>query len=736
MTNFFSDCVSCFRPNAQRPVPATSPGREPPADSVQARTEPVVASPSQQRTGLQKHFDGLAELGLSGLTRDLFEQNTRPDAPISTAHLSMEPGSKEQLLDRVATSFLDRNLALFHQRGGAAEVAKSLFLAEKPMLVTGFNVMRDEQGNPIGETDGPGGAASVYRALQLAGKEPVIVTNSASAAGTRAALRELGVSKPRIVVFQPAPGESEDAAAKKLLDKTGTDEVFMLEVPGGNHEGDLLNMRGLSVADINAPRLESLLLAAKERNIMTLAGGDGGNESGLGGIVDKVPLPANGANFRAAVPAGGARVTAWNSNLAGHLVAAHLLRLIGLQDRMHTGAQEANAIKAMTEAGLVDGVNKRPGEAGVDGFPPSVHSEHVEAIRAVLGMRPQVSEKDGHVVFLFDSGNGGLLSLPTVLDALNRSGHDNVQLVLAADHGRSPYGNRPLDGPEGLRIVVQDVLKVGADQIQADVLAAVCNTAGTVFGPQALGGVDVAQGIKPEVLNLLDSTAAAIVEHPEVAGDRPAFFSTARTNDSLAYQDRVKKLSGGKTSVHGVGCPNWATLVDEGLHLSKDPAVQAKVKAEVQKHVDQLLREQPDTTSVWLNCTHYPALAPVIRECLLDAGRPHIKVIDPMPFQAERLVETLNRTPTTQVRPGTSILTSGDKSPVRKTMVGLMPGLLPSLKKPEMPSIHSADFRPPWPGLGAALDAIKQIGSERTSTSTSNPLPKDRQQARKFDTIA
>ncbi|MGT2433957.1 hypothetical protein ACU4HD_43915 [Cupriavidus basilensis] len=125
------------------------------------------------------------------------------------------------------------------------------------------------------------------------------------------------------------------------------------------------------------------------------------------------------------------------------------------------------------------------------------------------------------------------------------------------------------------------------------------------------------------VINLIDVTSRAMVEH---GGDRPAVIATAGTVKSGAYQNRVAELTNGDITPQAVAAHKFADFVNDLKHKSDDPAVKAELQAASDKYVEEL---DPNTTSLWLCCTHYPAMKDFLVTSLQKRGM-DIPVVDPM----------------------------------------------------------------------------------------------------------
>jgi glutamate racemase len=136
------------------------------------------------------------------------------------------------------------------------------------------------------------------------------------------------------------------------------------------------------------------------------------------------------------------------------------------------------------------------------------------------------------------------------------------------------------------------------------------------------------------VLDLIDVTAKAMAEH---GGKHPVLLATPATVEARTYERKLNEASGGKVSLlRSIGAKSWAPLINNLDHLSTKPKDERQVAKEVREFVDQVPRE---ATSVWLCCTHYPALKSQIEEQMAKRGLGHIPVVDPMEYQADSIIE-------------------------------------------------------------------------------------------------
>jgi glutamate racemase len=585
-------------------------------------------------------------------------------------------------LDSLLTAFDGRKLSRFHVAGGAVAAAKALEKCDHVMLLTGFSVAEN-----MPETDGPPGTAALGRSLQALGKVVTYVSDPANAPVLRAAVAALNPEAEkfaRFEVFDEQHGRAK-AAALALVDKIAPDAVVAIELPGRNAEGIRRNMRGADVNGFNGP-VDQLLIEANKRGLTTVGVGDGGNEAGMGGL-QGVPKALDGSTMATAVKAQHP-VTAWNSNLGADAIGAVMLQRAGKLDSLHTPAQLGAAIEATLESGAVDGVTRKAvagdrsddGESvtGVDGFRIEVHGAMLDMLRNVAGgIAPGIHARQtpkGDAPFLiaaFDSSNGGFVAAKNLAGFIEHRSNSDARFLILADHGEAPYGDKT---PQQLQYLVGKGLKT-AEQIGVDVIVMVCNTACTAF-PEAK------DGIRTPVIDLIATTSQAIAEH---GGDRPSAFSTPATAKDPMYPDKVKAASQGKQNLKMVGVESWATLVNDLKHLADPGSADGKaaireVNREVKKYVAKV---DPLSTSVWLCCTHYPALKPMIERAMRDRGLGHIPVIDPMEYQAAATTRQLDQTD--RPEPGTRrqasrpvVLSTGEDEAKVSTSASKLLGMKPA----------------------------------------------------------
>ena len=222
-------------------------------------------------------------------------------------------------------------------------------------LTTGFFV------NGFPETDGPAGTMVVARALQLLGFSPVIVAEPFA----RAYFADLDIA---VLSVQKTYDEQR---YRDLIESFNPVGLISIERCGRNADGDYLNMRGRSVSDLTSS-VDDLFLMAQGQ-IPTIGIGDGGNEIGMGALLDAIEATLE---IDPCVVPVDKLVLASVSNWGAYGLAGCLEELTGKQ-LLPAWEQVKEFIDYTVSLGSVDGVS---GEnvSTVDGY-------DIEVSRAVYG---------------------------------------------------------------------------------------------------------------------------------------------------------------------------------------------------------------------------------------------------------------------------------------------------------------------------------------------------------------
>ena len=211
-----------------------------------------------------------------------------------------------------------------------------------------------------------------------------------------------------------------------------------------------------------------------------------------------------------------------------------------------------------------------------------------------------------HPIGVFDSGVGGLAVLHEIRREL-----PNEDLLYVADSGHAPYGDKSAQVIEERSIAIVEFLV----RQHAKAIVVACNTA---------------TGVAIKALRTrfpLPIIAMEPAVKPAAAHTRSGVIGVLATSRTIA-SDNFAKLHerfGADVKILMQACPGLVEQVEAG-NLSGD-----KTRALVEQYVLPLLAQQADT--LVLGCTHYPFLAPLIREI---AG-PTVTVIDPSAAIAREL---------------------------------------------------------------------------------------------------
>jgi len=211
-----------------------------------------------------------------------------------------------------------------------------------------------------------------------------------------------------------------------------------------------------------------------------------------------------------------------------------------------------------------------------------------------------------HPIGVFDSGVGGLAVLHEIRREL-----PNEDLLYVADSGHAPYGDKSAHVIEARSIAIVEFLI--SQHAKAIVVA--CNTATGV-------AIKALRSRFPVPIIAMEPAVK-----PAAAHTRSGVIGVLATSRTIA-SDNFAKLHerfGADVKILMQACPGLVEQVEAG-NLSGD-----ETRALLERYILPLLAQQADT--LVLGCTHYPFLAPLIREI---AGAT-VTVIDPSAAIAREL---------------------------------------------------------------------------------------------------
>jgi len=236
------------------------------------------------------------------------------------------------------------------------------------LIATGFPV------KGTFETDGPVGAAALYRVLLTLGGNPVLVCGEPLASAIQSDYRVHRVSTG-------LSGESEAEIrlhilnqAQQILSTYEPELIITIELPGRAKDGSYYNMRGINISDQVMSFDDVLLLA----NCPSICIGDGGNEVGMGNIADSLSC----LDIIPCVTKCDELIIADVSNWAAHGIIAMLSKLM---KKDFLGEWDNHrCLEYFVQHGSVDGVT---GEKTMteDGLPCEVTDSVIAQLRHLSG---------------------------------------------------------------------------------------------------------------------------------------------------------------------------------------------------------------------------------------------------------------------------------------------------------------------------------------------------------------
>lgn len=195
-----------------------------------------------------------------------------------------------------------------------------------------------------------------------------------------------------------------------------------------------------------------------------------------------------------------------------------------------------------------------------------------------------------HPIGVFDSGYGGLSILREIVKQL--PAHDFLYL---GDNARSPYGTRSY--ATVYEYTLQCVKWFFQQGCPLVILA--CNTASAkalrTIQQKDLPGLDPSK----RVLGVIRPTAEIIGNYSR--SGHVGVMGTNGTVESNSYVLEIKKFFP-KIKVSQEACPMWVPLVENNEFESRG------ADFFVNRHIENLVKKDPEIDSILLACTHYPFL--------------------------------------------------------------------------------------------------------------------------------
>ena len=194
---------------------------------------------------------------------------------------------------------------------------------------------------------------------------------------------------------------------------------------------------------------------------------------------------------------------------------------------------------------------------------------------------------DNRAIGFFDSGLGGLTSVPVLKRAL-----PNEKVLYFGDTARTPYGSK---SPETVcKFSAQIVDYLVSKNVKLIVIA--CNTVTAM-------ALDMLRERHPDVpiVGVIDPTARRVA-----ADNAPnvGIIGTKVTIESGVYAERIHELNP-EISTYSLACPAFVPLIEEGIIDNEIMDLTIKY------YMDDFVKDNR-IDSLILGCTHYPLIAPNI----------------------------------------------------------------------------------------------------------------------------
>lgn len=202
---------------------------------------------------------------------------------------------------------------------------------------------------------------------------------------------------------------------------------------------------------------------------------------------------------------------------------------------------------------------------------------------------------DNRPIGFFDSGLGGLTSIPYIMKELPKE-----RIIFYGDTARTPYGSKSPDTIRQFTLQIGDFLvKKGVKMI---VIA--CNTVTATC-------LDDLRRTYPDipVIGVISPTARVIANKCN-HDDRIGIIATKVTIKSGAYEKKIHEKHPG-LNLFSKACPAFVPLIEEGIIDNEIMDLTIKY------YLDDFVKEHHINRLV-LGCTHYPLIADNLRRIYPD----------------------------------------------------------------------------------------------------------------------
>lgn len=202
---------------------------------------------------------------------------------------------------------------------------------------------------------------------------------------------------------------------------------------------------------------------------------------------------------------------------------------------------------------------------------------------------------DNRPIGFFDSGLGGLTSIPYIMKQL-----PNERIIFFGDTARTPYGSKAVS------TIKQFTMQIGDFLVKNDVkmIVIACNTVSATC-------VEDLRKAFPQipVIGVISPTAK-VVRDTCTPDDHVGIIATKVTINSNAYVEKIHAKAP-ELNLYSKACPAFVPLIEEGI-IQNDI-----MDLTIKYYLDDFIDENQINTLV-LGCTHYPLLTENIKRIYPD----------------------------------------------------------------------------------------------------------------------
>lgn len=202
---------------------------------------------------------------------------------------------------------------------------------------------------------------------------------------------------------------------------------------------------------------------------------------------------------------------------------------------------------------------------------------------------------DNRAIGFFDSGLGGLTSIPYIMKML-----PNERIIFFSDTARTPYGSKAESTIKNFTLQIGDFLAKN----DVKMIVIVCNTVTAIC-------LEELRNAHPDipVIGVISPTAK-VVRDTCTKEDHIGIIATKVTVNSNVY-DRKIHSKAPDLKLYSKACPAFVPLIEEGIidHEIMDLTIKY--------YLDDFIQENSIDTLV-LGCTHYPLLTENLKRLYPD----------------------------------------------------------------------------------------------------------------------